>query len=103
MKTEQFRIYAAIILAMIFWSLSFVWYKEIYQFLKPITVIFLRLIISSVILLIATSLMGRLQKIEKKDIKLIMVLAFFEPFLYFVGESFGMSYVSPVLGSVIIS
>lgn len=103
MKTRKFWVYAAIIMAMIFWSLSFVWYKEIYLFLKPITTIFLRLVISSIILLIATFLMGRLQKIEKADIKLILTLAFFEPLLYFMGESFGMMYVSPTLGSVIIS
>lgn len=103
MKTGKFWVYTAIVTSMVFWSMSFVWYKEIYQYLKPITTIFLRLVISSSILLLATFLMRRLQKIEKADIKLILILAFFEPLLYFLGESFGMMYVSPTLGSVIIS
>jgi len=42
-------------------------------------------------------------KPEKKDIKFLFLLAFFEPFIYFLGESFGMQYVSSTLASVIIS
>ena len=33
----------------------------------------------------------------------MLLLAFFEPFLYFIGETTGMQYVSSTLGSVIIS
>ena len=31
------------------------------------------------------------------------MLALFEPFLYFLGESFGLTYVSATVGSVLIS
>ncbi len=103
MKKNKLWVYVSVITAMLLWSMSFIWYKEIYQFLKPITLVFLRLIISSVILLSITLITGRLQKIKKIDYKLILLLAFLEPLLYFIGESFGMLYVSPVMGAVIIS
>lgn len=42
-------------------------------------------------------------KIKKGDLKLFLMLALFEPFFYFLGESFGLTYVSATVGSVLIS
>lgn len=42
-------------------------------------------------------------KIKKSDLKLFLMLAVFEPFLYFLGESFGLTYVSATVCSVMIS
>jgi drug/metabolite transporter (DMT)-like permease len=42
-------------------------------------------------------------KIKKSDRKWFLILALFEPFLYFLGESFGLTYVSATLCSVLIS
>jgi drug/metabolite transporter (DMT)-like permease len=42
-------------------------------------------------------------KIRREDRRLFFMLAMFEPFLYFLGESFGLTYVSSTVGSVIIS
>jgi drug/metabolite transporter (DMT)-like permease len=42
-------------------------------------------------------------KIKKKDRKLFLLLALFEPFFYFLGESFGLTYVSATVCSVLIS
>jgi drug/metabolite transporter (DMT)-like permease len=42
-------------------------------------------------------------KIKKSDRKLFMMLALFEPFFYFLGESFGLTYVSATVCSVLIS
>jgi drug/metabolite transporter (DMT)-like permease len=38
-----------------------------------------------------------------KELKYFILLAFFEPFLYFIGESYGMKYVSSSLASIIIA
>lgn len=88
---------------MIFWSLSFVWYKMVYAYYEPITTIFLRLILSSLFLIPFTLFIKKLQKIEKQDWKYILLLSFFQPFLYFVGESLGVKYVSSTTAAVIIS
>jgi drug/metabolite transporter (DMT)-like permease len=42
-------------------------------------------------------------KIKKGDLKLFLTLAMFEPFFYFLGESFGLTYVSATVCSVLIS
>ena len=42
-------------------------------------------------------------KIKKNDRKLFLMLALFEPFFYFIGESFGLTYVSATVCSVLIS
>jgi drug/metabolite transporter (DMT)-like permease len=42
-------------------------------------------------------------KIKKPDRKLFLMLALFEPFFYFLGESFGLTYVSATVCSVLIS
>jgi drug/metabolite transporter (DMT)-like permease len=45
----------------------------------------------------------RFRKIRKEDRKLFLMLAIFEPFFYFIGESYGLTYVSATVGSVLIS
>jgi drug/metabolite transporter (DMT)-like permease len=95
-------VYVGIFFSMVFWSLSFIWYKDAYQFFGPMATVFLRLLFSGIILIIIAWLAGKL-KIEKKHIKLFLIAAFFEPFLYFMGESFGMKLISSVTASVIIA
>lgn len=91
------------VLSMLFWAFSFVWVKEAYETFGPITTIFFRLIISSVLLLLFLKLINRLKPIEKQDYKSFLALAFFQPFLYFVSESYGLEMVSSTLAAVIVS
>jgi drug/metabolite transporter (DMT)-like permease len=96
-------IYFLLVVAMIFWSFSFIWYKEVYLNFSPLTVIFLRLVISSSLLFLFTASIKRLQKIQAKDFKLYMLAAFFEPFIYFLGEAFGMKLISSTLAAIIVA
>ncbi len=95
--------YTAILLSMIFWSLSFVWIKTALATYGPITVTSFRLVISVGLLFVILSVTGKLNKLRREDFKLMLLLAFFEPFMYFMGETFGMSMVSSTTGAVIIS
>ncbi|MDP4185233.1 MAG: DMT family transporter [Bacteroidota bacterium] len=101
--TKRGRIYLAVIFSMVCWSFSFVWVKVVYVSYKPITTVLFRLIISSVLLFAFGIICKKLDKPDRKGFLNLMLLAFFEPFLYFMGESFGMQYVSSTLGSVIVS
>jgi drug/metabolite transporter (DMT)-like permease len=93
----------AALLAMIFWSFSFVWVKVAYQAYGPLTVVLLRLVISVILLFSFMFIIRRLQFIAKKDIGIFVLLAFFEPFLYFMGESYGLLYVSSTVAAVIVA
>jgi len=95
--------YGAVMLSMIFWSFSFIWFKVANETFRPLTIVFIRLVIAVIILNVFISLTGNHIRIRKEDRKLFFLLALFEPFLYFLGESFGLTYVSATTGSVIIS
>jgi len=97
------RTYGAIILSMIFWSFSFIWFKEANQTFRPLTIVFIRLVLSVVLLFLFLFITKSFVKIRKEDRKLFAMLAIFEPFFYFLGESFGLTYVSATVGSVLIS
>jgi drug/metabolite transporter (DMT)-like permease len=100
---HSIKTYGAVILAMIFWSISFIWYKMANQFYEPIAIVFIRLVISVIVLTTFLLITGKFIKIKRKDRKFFLMLAVFEPFFYFLGESFGLTYVSSTVGSVLIS
>jgi drug/metabolite transporter (DMT)-like permease len=88
---------------MIFWAFSFIWFKIANKSFPPITIVFMRLTFSVILLTIYLVLAKGFMKIRKEDLKLFLMLATFEPFLYFLGESFGLTYVSATVCSVLIS
>src|SRR5512133_1500224 len=97
------RPYLALVLSMIFWSFSFVWFKIANRVYEPITIVFIRLAVAAIFLSTFLWLTHGYTKIRSGDKKYFLMLAVFEPFLYFLGESFGLTYVSSTVGSVIIS
>jgi drug/metabolite transporter (DMT)-like permease len=88
---------------MIFWSFSFIWFKIANKTFHPITIIFIRLLFSVILMTTYLVITRNYMKIKKADRKLFLMLALFEPFFYFLGESFGLTYVSATVGSVLIS
>jgi drug/metabolite transporter (DMT)-like permease len=88
---------------MIFWSFSFIWFKEANKTFLPITIVFIRLVLSMVLLTTYLVITRNFMKVRKEDRKLFLMLALFEPFIYFLGESFGLTYVSATVCSVLIS
>ncbi|MCK3682533.1 DMT family transporter [Maribellus sp. YY47] len=103
MRNKDFLAYASALGAAFFWSFSFIWFKIAYQGYGPITVVIIRLAISAVLITGIALLMKRLQKPEKKDVWLFVLMAFFEPFLYFIGESYGLIYISSTEAAVIVA
>ena len=103
MKISSLKFYAAAVFSMLFWGLSFVWFKIVVKYYDPITIIFLRLLISSSLLLLFLYFTGKFERIRREDFKWFLILAFTQPFCYFLGESFGLRQVSSTIASVIIS
>lgn len=88
---------------MIFWSVSFIWTRVAIESFPPVTLVSLRLIIASVLLFIISKLIAKFQKIRKEDLKWFVLLAFFEPFMYYIGETYGLTMVESTMASVIVS
>ncbi len=103
MKNKDFLAYLSALGAAFFWSFSFIWFKIAYQGYDPITVVILRLTLSAIIMVAIGLFMRRLQKPAGKDIWLFILMSFFEPFVYFMGESFGLKYVSSTVAAVIVA
>jgi len=103
MKSKLGRVYISLLLAMFFWSCTFVVFKFANESFAPISIIFFRLTVAIVFLFSFAKLMKRLQPVAREDFKWMFLLGFFEPFLYFLGESFGLTLVSSTIASVIIS
>jgi len=100
---NKVKIYGALVFSMIFWAFSFIWYKSANKSFPPITIVFIRLSLSVILLTTYLIITKSFMKIKKGDLKLFLMLALFEPFFYFLGESFGLTYVSATVCSVLIS
>lgn len=103
MSLQTFKVYLFAVLSMLFWGLSFVWFKIVVKWYEPITIIFLRLIISGSLMMVFMLLTRSWQTIKRKHLKYFLLLAFAQPFCYFLGESFGLTLVSSTIASVIIA
>lgn len=103
MRSESLKVYAAMFLAMLFWGYSFIWTKGVLDYYNPVSIILSRLILSTAFMFIVNIWLKRLQKLDRKTWKLIILVSFFEPFLYFIGENYGLSYVSSTITSVMIA
>ncbi len=96
-------IYLLAMMAVSFWGMSYVWTKTAFTLYEPITVMFFRLSISSLLLLAIYKLRGATEKIDRSDYKAFFWLSLFSPFFYFIGENFGVYHVSPTVAAVIIA
>lgn len=88
---------------MLFWGLSFIWSAQLLKYYQPVTIIFVRLVISSALLFAIHHFLFRAEKIAKNDYGLLILSAFFNPFLYFLCENYGLKYSSPTVAAVIIA
>lgn len=105
MQNSNLKAYLSILGAVTFWGLSFVWTNKLIQLNIPIsTFIFFRLFIAGITLLTICTILKKLEKIKKEDIKWFALLILCEPFLYFICETFGIKATnSPTLSSLIIA
>ena len=97
--------YLAILVTVFFWGMSFLWSDSVLDQNVPVfTFIFTRMVLAAIALTLFSLLTGRLQKIRRGDWKWFAAMTAFEPFLYFLGETFGLKITgSPTLCSVIIA
>jgi len=102
-KSHPIYVYLLALIAMLFWGMSFIWSTIVFEYYDPITTVFLRLIISSVILKGVVMIWRKKEKVRKEHYRLFMFSALLNPFLYFLGENFGLKLTSPTISAVIIA
>jgi drug/metabolite transporter (DMT)-like permease len=100
---QRIGIYPLISLAVIFWGMSYVWTTIVFKYYHPISTIFIRLVISSALLVAYTWFSGKAEKIKRGDRWLLLISALFNPFLYFLFENYGLKNSTPTISAVIIA
>lgn len=103
MKKPTIPVYFYAVAAMLFWGMSFVWSSILLKYYQPITIIFIRLLISSIFLFCIIILFGKFQKIKRRDYKWFLLSALFNPFLYFLGENYGLKFSTSTIAAIIIA
>ena len=90
--------------AMFFYGISFVATKIALEVYNPITIVTMRNIISGVLLLTVLLIKeGRKGLPRRAHVKVLLLVAFFQPFIYFLGETYGISMVEASVASIIIA
>ncbi len=106
------QIYGQLVLAMLFYGVSFVSTKIALGAYGPVTVLAIRLILSSAFLVVLDRLIpvraqGGTPAARKwptrTDLPAILLVTLFQPLLYFLAENFGLQYVSASIASIIIA
>ncbi|MFH1296004.1 MAG: DMT family transporter [Bacteroidota bacterium] len=103
MKKLSLPVYFYALSAMFFWGMSFIWSSILLKYYQPITIIFIRLILSSIFLFIIIFIFRKWERMRQKDIKWFFLSALFNPFFYFLGENYGLKFSSSTITSVIIA
>ncbi len=106
--SRHLTVYLQLVLAMFFFGLSFVFSALALQTLPPITLIVFRLVVSTAILLlfsrvsVVVRIVGSLQRPDRNDRRHFLMIAFFQPFLYFLAENTGLLYASPAAAAIVV-
>jgi drug/metabolite transporter (DMT)-like permease len=88
---------------MLIWGLAYVWVKVVYKYYGPFTTTFIRLSISGTLLILISVIFKKFDRIRKEDILLLFIFTIVDPLGYFVCESMGLTHISALVGSIIIS
>lgn len=88
---------------MIIWSSAGIATKIALRGFSPLTLVTLRFTLAVLLMLIVGLASGTLQKIERKHIPMFLLAGFFQPFLYYVCETYGMQLMnSPTVAEVFL-
>lgn len=101
-------VYIQLVLAMLFYGISFVSTKAALESLGPVTILWSRLLVSSVFLVLLDSMLedrtpNRGKWPLRADLPSILIVMLFQPLLYFLAETTGLQYVSASIASIIIA
>jgi len=100
---KNITVYLAALGFTMMWSLTFIWYKKVLLYYEPLSVAILRLAVSSLLLVVILLAVRQFSLIKKKDVGIFLLLATFQPFGYFLGETFGIREVTSTFAAVVIS
>ena len=104
MKERNWLSYVLLLCTTVFWGGSFVLTKHLLDAASPVTIIFLRMVIASVVFTIITLILYKKSfLLSGKDFLIMLAVTFFEPFLYFICETYSIKYSDPTVVAILIA
>ena len=97
--------YIASTFAITLWGMSYIWTDKLIALGIPIFYfVFVRILLAGVILFLFNTAYTRIKRIQRQDLPKFLLLAFFEPFIYFICETYGLKLTgSPTLSALVIA
>lgn len=104
-KQTKILAYIAASVAITLWGMSFIWTDRILgQGVSIFYFIFVRILLAGVIMFLFNTASGHIKRIRREDLPKFMIMAFCEPFVYFICETFGIKLTeSPTISAVVIA
>ncbi len=104
-QPNKVLIYIASTFAITLWGMSYIWTDKLIALGIPIFYfVFVRIFLAGVILFLFNTAYARIKRIQKEDLPKFLLLAFFEPFIYFICETYGLKETgSPTISAMVIA
>lgn len=103
-QPSKLLIYISSSFAILLWGMSYIWTDKLLELGIPVFYfVFVRILLAGGVLFLLNAAYGRIKRIQKKDLKKFLLLALFEPFIYFVCETYGVEMTSPTISAMIIA
>ena len=104
-QPSKVLIYIASVFAITLWGISYIWTDKLIALGIPIFYfVFVRILLAGIILFLFNTAYARIKRIQRQDWPKFLLLAFFEPFIYFICETYGLKLTgSPTLSAMVIA
>ena len=104
-QPSKLLVYIASSCAIILWGMSYIWTDKLIELGIPVFYfVFVRILLAGGVLFLFNTAYARIKRIQRQDIGKFMLLAFFEPFVYFICETYGLKETgSPTISAMIIA
>lgn len=104
-KPSMTLTYIASMFAITLWGMSYIWTDRLIdQGIPVFYFVFVRIFIAGIILFLFNTAYGRIKRIQKQDWPKFIMLAFCEPFIYFICETVGLKLTgSPTISAMVIA
>lgn len=104
-QPNKVLIYIASTFAIVLWGMSYIWTDKLIALGIPIFYfVFVRIFLAGIVLFLFNTAYARIKRIQKQDLPKFLLLALFEPFIYFICETYGLKETgSPTLSAMVIA
>ncbi len=104
-QPSKLLIYIASSFAIVLWGMSYIWTDKLIELNIPVFYfVFVRILLAGLVLFLFNTAYARIKRIQRQDLGKFLLLALFEPFIYFICETFGLRETgSPTISAMIIA